>query len=169
MRTTQNVTASIPYLEDKLIWCVQRAGKIPIWVNFFFIIPLEMWIFFIFVSLLLGSILMYALTPYDAYYKKRIHRTDFFYCMFLICVPSYASTSSTFRPSNPRIRISYLTILVCPMFFHQYISAFLYQFMHYEFHYHQIATTDEMLRENFRLTGSVEVLNAIKYNTMVVD
>lgn len=167
MYHNRNVTASIPYLQDKLIWCIQRSGKIPIWVNFFFIIPLDIWIFFAFVSVLSCSFLMYALLPFETYYRSKIHRFDFSYCLCLIIIPSYAATSSTFRPKNPLIRLYYGMLLICPMLFHQLIGAFMYQFMHHQFYYHQIASTDEMITKNFRLTGSSEVLNAIKYNTMV--
>lgn len=159
--------ASIPYLQDKLIWCVQPAGEIPRWLNFFLIMPLWMWIFILLDSVLLCSILIYLLVPFDKYYRGKSHRIDFFYCLLLVMIPSYTWASSILRPSSTRFRILYFMLLTCAIFFHQLIGVFLYQFMHHQFHYHQIATSNEIVEENFRLTGEIEVLNAIKHNELV--
>lgn len=167
MHQNSNVVASLPYFQDKFIWCIQRSGKIPIWVNFFFMIPLWIWIFFLLISVVLCSVLIFVLFAFDENYRFRIHRYDYFYCLLLVVIPSYAATSGNFRPANFNIRMVYWMLLTCPWFFHLMIGAFMYQYMNYQFYYHQIATNDEMLGENFRLTGSIEVFNMIKYNEMV--
>lgn len=167
--TRKSVTASIPYYQDDLIWCVQRAKKIPIFFNFFFIIPVDMWIFFVLISGLLCSTLMYLLVQFDENYRGRNIRIDFFYTLLLIVIPAYSASSSHFHPTNIRLRLIYWMLLTCPMFFQSMIGAFLYQFMKFQFHYHQIASTEEILREDFRLMGSMEVLNSIKHNAMVLN
>lgn len=165
----KSVTMSTPYHQDELIWCVQRAKKISIFFNFFFIIPVDMWIFFGLISGLLCSILVYLLVQFDENYRGRKNRIDFFYTLLLIVIPAYSASSSHFHPTNIRLRVIYWMLLTCPMFFQSMIGAFLYQFMKFQFHYHQIDCTADILREDFRLMGSIEVLNSIKHNAMVLN
>lgn len=167
LHARKNVAISIPYYQDELIWCVQRAHKIPIFINFFFIIPLDMWIFFMFISVLLCTTLLYLLVEFDKRYQGPNNRIDFFYALLLIVIPAYSAASPHFNPTNIRIRIIYWMLLTCPIFFQSMIGAYLYQFMKFQFYYHQISDTEEMLKENFRLMGSMEVFDSIKHNEMV--
>lgn len=161
----KSVAITIPYYQDELIWCMQRAHKIPIFINFFFMIPVDMWIFFVLISGLLCSTLIYLLVQFDKNYQG--HRIDFFYTLLLIVIPSYSASSSHFHPTNIRLRVLYWMLLTCPMFFQSMIGAYLYQFMKFQFYYHQIASIGEISKEEFRFMGSIEVLDSIKHNTMV--
>lgn len=126
-----------------------------------------MWIFIIGVGFLFVSVLIYFLMLFDQNYEHRVKKYDIFYCFLLIVIPACTAVSSTFKPKNFAIRFAYFLLLMCPMLFHMMISAFLYNFMHYQFYYYQISTVDEILGANFRLTGSMEVLNIIKQDSKV--
>lgn len=158
---------STPYHQDELILCVKGAAKIPIFINFFFILPVDMWIFFILISGLLCSFLIYILVPFDENYQGRNNRIDFFYTLLLIIMPAYSATSSKFQPSNIRLRFLYWMLLTCPMFFQSMIGAYLYQFMKFQFYYRQVSSNEEIVKEDFKIMGSIEVLNAIEHNEMV--
>lgn len=162
------MAASIPYYQDKLIWCIQHAQKYPIFINFFFIIPSEMWIFILTVGFTGVSILIYFLIPFDENYGYRIKHYDMFYCFLWIVIPAVTAASCTFNPKKFRLRTVYWLLLVCPMLFHIMIGIFLFNFMNYQFYLYQISTVDEILDANFRLTGSIEVLNAIKQDAKVI-
>lgn len=167
LNNKNSVVPSNTYFQDKLTWCIQRSKKIPIYVNIFFIIPLDIWLFFLFVSCWICSLLVYLLVPFDPHYQIHYKRVDYLYALLLVIIPAYAATSSTFQPKNTRLRLVYWILLTCPMFFQFMIGAYLYQFMKYQFYYHQIASVDEIIKNQFRLCGSPEVLNTIKHNPVV--
>lgn len=161
------MAASIPYYQDKLIWCIPHAQKYPIFINFFFIIPIEMWIFIICVGFVVVSILIYFLLPFDDNYGRRIEHYDGFYCFLQVVVLALTGNTAQFEPKNFKIRCAYWLLLMCPMLFHMMIGAFLFNFMNYQFYYYQISTVDEMVAANFRLTGSKEVVNIVEQDSKV--
>ena len=161
----ERIATSVPYYEDKLIWCIQHAKKYPIFINFFFIIPLEMWVFIIGVGFIIVSALTYFLLPFDENYEHRIEKYDMLYCFLWIIIPAVTAVSCPYNPKKFTIRLAYWLLLVCPMLFHMMIGAFLYNFMNYQFYLYQISSVNEILDAEFRLTGSIEVLNVIQQDT----
>lgn len=103
----KRVTASTPYYQDKLIWCIQHARKYPIFINFFFIIPLGMWAFIMGVVLFFISVLAYFVLPFDQNDQNGINRLDLFYCCFLIVIPACTGVSSTYKARKTTIRLTY--------------------------------------------------------------
>lgn len=94
--------------------------KIQIFFNFFFIIPVDMWIFF---GLNLRTAL-YLLVQFDENYRGRNNRIDFFYTLLLIVIPAYSASTSHFHPKKIRLRVIYWMLLTCPMFFQSMVGAF---------------------------------------------
>lgn len=163
----KQIATSIPYYQDELIWCIQHAKKYPIFINFFFIIPLEIWVFIIGVGFIVVSVLIYLLLPFDENYEHRIENFDMFYCFLCVVIPAVTAVSCPYNPKKFIFRFTYWLLVVCPMFFHMFIGAFLYNFMNYQFYLYQISSVNEILDAEFRLTGSMEVLNVIKQDSMV--
>lgn len=127
----------------------------------------NIWLFFIFVSGWICSFLVYLLSTVDSNYQSRHKRVDYFRALLLVTIPAYAATASKFKPANFPNRIIYWMLLTCPMFFQSMIGAYLYQFMKYQFYYHQITSVDEIVKFPFQLSGSAEVLNTLKYSPKV--
>lgn len=163
----KRIATSIPYYQDKLIWCIQHAKKYPIFFNFFFIIPFEMWVVIIGVGFVLVSILTYFLMSFDPNYEYRIERYDVLYCFLWIVMPAITGIGCSYNPKRFIHRLIYWLLLVCPMLFHMMIGAFLYNFMNYQFYLYQISSVEEILDAEFRLTGSAEVLDVIEQDSMV--
>lgn len=150
-----------------MIWCIQHAKKYPIFINFFFIIPVEIWVFIIGTGFILATILIYFLMPFDPNYEHRAEHYDMLYCFFCIVIPAIAGIGCSYNPKKFFFRLTYWLLLVCPMLFHMMIGAFLYNFMNYQFYLYQISSVDEILNAEFRLTGSIEVLNVIEQDSKV--
>lgn len=123
--------------------------KIPLYVKDFFLIPLNIWLFFIFVSGWICSFLVYLLSTFDSNYQSHHKRVDYFRALLPVTIPAYSATTSKFKPANFPNCIIYWLLLTCPMFFQSKIGAYLYQFMKYQFYYYQITSVDEIMKFPF--------------------
>lgn len=157
---------SITYHQDELIWCVQRAQIIPKLLNSLQIFSVEVWILNTVCSYFLCTGLLYLLIQFDHEYERK-NLLDINYALFLIVVPTHIGQYPRFFPKKRYIRFFFAFILLIPQIFHAMHGAFIYRYMKVDFFYHQVSTVDEILNNEFRLTGSYEFLNALKSNAIV--
>lgn len=163
---TRNLATSMPYYEDELIWCVKRASKKPIFLNLFYVQPVEIWLMNTFIFGFGCAALIFLLIQFEK--NKRIkNRLDLSHTVLLIALPSFLGFTCHFRPTSGSVRLLYGFVLLTPTFIYLMFQVYLYHYMKSQFFFHQIGTVNEIISKRFRLVGSLEVLNAIKQNKAV--
>lgn len=161
-----DAVSSIPYFQDDLIWCIQKAGKWP-WLFNLLSSPVP----FVCLLIILGygyiyGTLVYILIQFDTKYEQRNHR-DWHYTTLLVALPSVIGIGERFRPISWNIRIFYGAILIAMVLAVQVAVAYWYQFLQIQAPIHQIATIDEIIANDFVLKGSMAVKNAIDIDKKV--
>lgn len=162
---SRKLTASIPYYEDELTWCVKKVSKKPIFLNLFYIQPVEIWLLNTFIGF--GcAVLIFLLIQFEKY-KRKHNRLDLSYTVLLIALPSFLGFTSRFRPVSGSVRLLYAFVLIMPTFIYLMFEIYLYRYMKPQLFFHQIEITDELTSNRFRLVGSLDVLNIIKKDKAV--
>lgn len=151
---------SIPYFQDDLTWCIQKAGKSPWIINLLQCPTPTVCVVFIFGYGYVYSFLLYVLIQFDTKYKQRNNR-DWHYAAILISLPSAIGLSQRFRPVSWNIRIFYGVILLANLLAVQVALVHWYKFLQIQTPMHQIASVEEIIANDYALMGSAAVKNAI--------
>lgn len=157
---------SLPYYQDDLMWCVRKSGHWPVWLNFFRMAPPGQWAFLIMGIVYFFGTILYLLIQFDLKYEQRNNR-DWHYFILLIMIPICTGVNQRFNPQHWMLRFIYFGSLLTAMYFQMLIGVFFYNYLKEEFPLHQIATVNEIIKKDFHLAGSHDVLNAIRLSPQV--
>lgn len=162
---SDNLVASIPYDQDDLTWCIQKATNFPSFLNFFFIAPPIYWVIVIGFIYVTGT-MMYIALQYDFEYKER-HLRNWCYMVLLVALPATIGTSPRYYPRQGALRFFYFAILLFSVLICAFTGTYLYNNMKVRIPRKQFETVREIRDNDFRLAGSTEVLHAIGNSLLV--
>ncbi|KAG5670574.1 hypothetical protein PVAND_000827 [Polypedilum vanderplanki] len=114
----QLLSASIPYYQDDITWCVAPAGLAPKWLNVFIIFNFTTWIGLI-LTILITSIFLYYFVKYEGKYHENY--TWSFLIMFSLSTSQYAH----YNPIKSGIKI----FLASFFFFGLHISTAYHSYL----------------------------------------
>lgn len=157
---------SMPYFQDDLTWCIQKAGKWP-WLTNLIIAPSPtVWFTIFFGYGYVYGTLLYIIIQFDTKYKQRNNR-DWHYTTLLISYTSFAGIGQRFQPISWNIRLFYGVILIGMIFCVQVALSYWYKFLQIQAPMHQISTIGEIISNDFELKGSMPAKNAIDFDEKV--
>lgn len=138
--------ASSSYSDDELVWCVTRAKLIPQWQNlFYFYRDPQTWLF--------GSILFFSamilIFLYTSFEAKPLDA----WTSILLIVQTVVGNTSTFQPKITRVRILWTIFCFDALLITTYYNAFVMNFLISNIYKHQISSVDEIIQNDFKLSG----------------
>lgn len=162
---TDSFVESLPYLQDELIWCIQDAGMVPIYLNLFWIAPLTVW-GCIFAILFSSAGIFYIYVQFDDKFKTN-RSMDIIYMILMVVFPALSGISPKFNPTKSTIRMFYSVLLFGALIGNMVIAAFFYNSIKEPIHRYQVKSNVEIANNNYRLAGSDEILHTIRIKNMV--
>lgn len=157
---------SRPYVQDDLIWCIQTAKYYPWILNILFAATPECWLTLIFGVGYISGTVIYIMIQFDLKYKHRNQR-DWHYTTWLVALPAVIAINQRFRPVYGPLRWFYALLLITMFFLWQIVFFFGIRFIKYPIQRPQISTVQEIIDEEFRLSGSNEVLQLLSSDRKV--
>lgn len=161
-----DIKLSNPYFQDTFAWCVRNSGFYPIYLNFFFLATPECWIFIIFGFGYGSGFILYIFIQYDPNYQYRNIR-DWHYTTWLISLPVTISMSPRFKPIYGPLRIFYGFMLIIGMLISTFLLTYSINSLGRPLRQYQIHTQQEIISNKYRLFGSREFLEDIKFESKV--
>lgn len=161
-----NYVASVPYHQDEWIWCIQKARRIPIFLNYFLMAPPGIWLTVVFIFGYFVGTIFYFLVQFDLSDEHRNDR-DWHYFVFLVTLPAIIGYSARYQPKVWFVRLYYVMLLVFSMPIMIAVNTYFYNFMKVQFYHHQMSSVQEILGNKFRFVGSEDVLHVISLDEMV--
>lgn len=146
----------MPYIQDDLTWCIQKARKLPWLFNPFVILSPAVWIITVFGYGYGCGTLLYLLIQFDAKYKKRNQR-DWHYTVFMVALPSVIGVGQRFYPQSWKIRIFYACMLVTLIIGVQMCLGYFLTFLRIQSPMYQVNTVKELISYQYTLMGSAQV------------
>lgn len=157
--TRRMLSASIPYYQDDLTWCVQKAGLIPKWLNIFALFTLEIWIIII------------ALVFLTAYIFKRFALWDNYPAnLFWANLGTLSLTmalSFSYTPQRSSFRIFFISFLAYGMILATSYQSFLISVLTRPRYQHQVQSIEHAIRNEYKLAGGVAALSHYTKNDEV--
>lgn len=166
LSTTSPLAISRTYIQDDLTWCIQKSKNLPMIINVFAAASLETWLFMIFVVAYLGGSIMYLMLPFELENKHRNHR-DWHYMIIQVTLPAIIGMNQRFQPKSCLLRIFYGFLLITMELAWQTFFLLGLRFFHDPIQRHQISTIDEIVYNDFRLSGTVTVQRFIPLDARV--
>lgn len=157
---------SVPYLQDDLVWCIQKAKNYPLIYQWLLISDKYGWFCGVFLYGYGCGTVLYILISLDKHLNKG-KTYDFHYVIWQITLTAFFTMAPKFKPSNTIVRIFYGMMLTTGLFISIMVGVFFYKFLNYPQQKHQITTTDEIVDNNFRLVGTQKVLELIEFDSRV--
>lgn len=157
---------SKPYYQEELIWCIQTAKNYPMAINVFLATSPVMW--FLMVVCMGGSMIFitYIMIQFDLKNPRR-NFIDFNYVTFLIATPMVLGSNLRHFPIRIQCRMFYAYSLLTTFFLWQILFCYGGRFIIVPVQRHQFSTVAELIENDFRLAGSKEVFNLIKFDKRV--
>lgn len=160
------LTASKPYYQDDYTWCIQQAKYFSHIYNFLLAATPECWIIYIFVFGYGTGFVLYLLLQFDLEYKQRNVR-DWHYTTWLIALPIGIASNLRFQPKYWPLRLFYAYAMVCGVVVWTIGFTYVLEKVKTPVQRHQISTIDEIVYNDFRLTGSAEVKELLSHDNRV--
>lgn len=158
---------SSPYFQDNFIWCVKDSGSYPIQLFYYFLLASpECWIIIIFGFGYGSGFILYMFIQYDTNYKYRNFR-DWHYTTWLISLPVTISMGPRFKPIYGPLRIFYGFMLISGMLISTFVLTYTIRTLGSPYRNYQIKTQEEIVLKKYRLFGSRECLEVIKFDSKV--
>ncbi|XP_055309007.1 uncharacterized protein LOC129572917 [Sitodiplosis mosellana] len=154
---------SKPYYQDDLTWCIQKSKNFPMVINVFLAATPECWILLIFGIGYVSGLLIYIMIQFDFKYENRNQR-DWHYTTWLVALPAVIGLNQRFHPKSMSIRIFYGFILIMMIFLWQIVFYFGIRFVKVPIQRQQVSTTAELIDSEYRLAGSHELIDLIKFD-----
>lgn len=154
------------YYQEELIWCIQTAKNYPMAVNVFLATTPLMWFFMIVCMGGSVAVITYIMIPFDLKNPRR-NFIDFNYTTFLIVIPMVMGSNLRHFPQMIPCRSFYALSLLTTFFLWQILFCYGGRFIIVPVQRHQISTVAELIENDFRLAGSKEVFNLIKFDERV--
>lgn len=153
-------TSSIPYGVDSLTWCVRRAAIRPLWQNIFAILESIDIVFYAFLAYYCCVMLFYFQTTYEGL------NFDAYTCMLKVLqLLIYMSPRVILKRTLSRLMV------VLPVWglvsFYLIVVCFYVNIMHKDIPLHQISTRDELIEEQFQLSGEWHAMEIIRQSSLV--
>lgn len=165
-KNTSDLIRSIPYYQDDFTWCIHKAEFFPTILNFFAIAPLGIWL-----SLFFGfgygwGLILFIMIQFDRKYDQRNNR-DWHYTTLLITLPAVIGLGQRFHPISNQVRLFYGLMLLSMVVFMQICFVFVLHYLKIRVPRHQVATVEELVKYEYDLMGSYDVMSFIKHNEKV--
>ncbi|KFB38749.1 hypothetical protein ZHAS_00006149 [Anopheles sinensis] len=145
------LSATIPYYQDDLTWCVPTARHAPKWLNVFIIFNIWTWLIAIFIIFAAAALI------YRFNYVEGLYRENYTW----VLLQSLAFSLSVYAHYWPR-RVSIRFFLIGYMFYGLHWNAAYHSFLisvltrpRYEM---QIATVEQAIEAGFRFSGAESTL-----------
>lgn len=162
-----DIKFSNPYFQDNFTWCVKDSRSYPLYFFYFFLIATpECWVFIIFFFGYGTGFILYIFIQYDTHYKYRNVR-DWHYTTWLISLPVTIGMGPRFKPIYGPLRIFYGFMLISGMLISIFFLTFTIKILNSPYLNYQIKTQEEIVLNKYRLFGSRECLNVIKFDSKV--
>lgn len=156
----------MPYYQDDLTWCVQRAGHFSMIISALFAATPECWLLLIFGIGYTSSFLVYIMIQFDLEYKHR-NKRDWHYISILVILPAIIGVNQRFQPKFMPLRMFYGLIILIYVFSWQAIFLLGYRYLKEPIPRTQVSTITEIIYNNYRLSGSSETLSLISFDDRV--
>lgn len=157
--TRKKLSSSIPYYTDDLTWCIAKAGLAPTWLNVFKIFDVSTWIV-IAVMLLLTTIVLHK-------FKKSDRNHENLGWSFLITLSMTISNPGHYQPNKFFIKIFFMTLAIYGMNFGAAYHSILISVLTSPRYDKQISSLNEILNNNFKISGGHHILTYFKENNEV--
>lgn len=157
--TRKKLSSSIPYYTDDLTWCIAKAGLAPTWLNVFKIFDVSTWIV-VAVMLLLTTIILHR-------FKKSDKNNENLGWSFLITLSMTISTPGHYKPNKFFIKIFFMTLAIYGMNFGAAYHSILISVLTSPRYDKQISSLDEIINNNFKISGGHHILTYFKENDEV--
>lgn len=148
------------------MWCVQQTGYFSHILKWSLIFTPSVWFILIFGIGYVSGFVIYLLIQFDLKYKHRNQR-DWHYTHWLITLPAVIGVNQRFHPKSTPLRMFYLLLVVSMMFAWQILFFSIMWFTQMPIKKLQISTVSEIIDNEYRLTGSSDVLNLILHDERV--
>lgn len=161
-----NMTVSTPYFQDNLTWCVRHSGFFPIYLNVFMLATPECWFLIVFGFGYGTGFLLFIFIQFDTEYVHRNVR-DWHYTTWLISLPVIISMGPRFTPIRTSLRIVYGLMLFAGMLTSIFVLTYGISSWSVAIRRYQVSTQEEIISNEYRIFGSPECLEAIKFDSKV--
>lgn len=148
----RDLSSSVAYSSDDIVWCVASAKQTPQWENMFRFAPGYFWII-CFTAGYIGSFVLYKLLKYDTGRYHSFHVVCMSVWQTVWGIPSY------FDPKNSCVRACYCTMLFSGIVGSTYVMAFFIKFLTMPIYEKQVNSMDEIVSNSFELCGQNETLS----------
>lgn len=155
------------YVQDEMIWCVQTARNMTMFINILFAASPEVWILLIFGVGYGSGLLLYVMIQFDFKYKHRNNR-DWHYTTWLVALPAVIGVSQRFYPKHDAIRLYYGLLLIMMVFAWQIFMWRGLRFIYEPTKFYQPNTVKDIIDFDFRLVGSANVLSMLSMDKRVI-
>lgn len=153
------------YYQDDLTFCVPRAKFYSLLLNAMMGTSPLIWFTGIGAFYFIGLI-AYISIQFDLEYEHR-NQNDLHYVILFILWPTVLGCNNRFHPKSYFIRIYYVFTLLMTFTLWQVVFFLGIEFMKTPIRMPQIKTVDDIIKKNFRLSGSQEVLGLISSDERV--
>lgn len=148
----QYISATLPYFQDELTWCVRKVGFDYDWFSFVYSFRLSTWT-------LIGVVLITVITFLYVYENKfRRKSTSFLTILFMIYGVLLNQNSGRISASLS-VRIVIISYLSFSLIISNTFQGFLFGKLTLPRSPHQISTVYEMRVNELRITGSVGIIS----------
>lgn len=135
-------------------------------INMFSAATPECWLLMIFGVGGISGIVMFLLIQFDLKYEMRNNR-NFVYMTALVALPAIIGINQRFNPIFSPLRIFYGLLTLIMMFAWQSLFFHGWQYFSIPVQRPQTSTVAKLIKNEFRLAGSAEVLSFISIGNQV--
>ncbi len=158
---------SVTYESDDLTWCLPKSKIMPKFLSAMFILTPAAWFAVIFGFGYSCGLLLYLLIQFDLKYERR-NDCDWHHTTWLVTLPAVIGLSPNFKPVKGTVRVFFIFVLVIAFFFFQIFFSRAFDVVYSEIPWHQIASLNEIMDEDFNFAGSLEAFNFLNRSKMVI-
>lgn len=150
--TRKNLSASIPYHQDDITWCVSKAGLAPSWINVFAIFTLTTWITSIVAINICGFILHHFVK------KESVRKDDGVIWAMLISFAVALSCPGHYFPQKGFVRIFFITLVIYGIHFNAAYQSFLISVLTRPRYESQISSLAQIVEAGYDIHGAKYIL-----------
>lgn len=162
----KSLTYSIPYFMNDLTWCVKKPENLPVYLYIFFVLSPKVWLFATIMNVFGSAFIIYMMAPFDSQNTNR-HHMDFWKTLLVIVFPTIFFTPCKFNPTYKPFRIFHGILLIATFFWSQIVFVYIYRFISAPIASAQMDTINELIKNNFQLMGSSDILDWIRFDEKV--
>lgn len=163
---SSNFILSSPYMQDNLTWCLQKATAKSWIMSFMTAISPATWILLLLGPIYGTSCILYLMMQFDRNYEQRNNR-DWHYTVILIALPMLTGLNQRFQPKSWSIRVFYGCMVLSMFAFAQIGATFTFKYIKLQFPTYQMATVEELARNEMILMGSEHAWDLVRTSKMV--